>query len=72
MRQEADGEPVKLLRSLEDARVTTLPPAAYYIPNFITAEDEALLLNRVRVPRIPDHVVTYHRTRMSIDSPSID
>ncbi len=39
---------VKLPRSLDDARVTTLPPTAYYIPDFITPAEEVFLLNKVR------------------------
>ncbi|KAI9873599.1 MAG: hypothetical protein M1830_010808, partial [Pleopsidium flavum] len=48
MGEDEIGE-VKLPHSLEDARVATLPPAAYYIPNFVTAAEENLLLNKVHL-----------------------
>lgn len=37
-----------LPRSLEAARVQGLPLAAYYIPDFITREEEDLILGKVR------------------------
>lgn len=36
-----------LPQTMEDALIPSLPPSAYYIPNFITAEEEAHLLNKV-------------------------
>jgi alkylated DNA repair protein alkB family protein 6 len=32
---------------LEHARITTLPQTAYYIPNFITEEEEQMILGKV-------------------------
>lgn len=37
--------------SLEGARVQRLPLAAYYIPDFITREEEELILGKVRCSR---------------------
>lgn len=34
--------------SLEAARITSLPSTAYYLPNFISEEEERLILDRVR------------------------
>lgn len=39
--------------SLEDARIKHLPHAAFYIPDFITEEEEQLLLNKVPSKLIP-------------------
>jgi alkylated DNA repair protein alkB family protein 6 len=33
--------------SLEDARIKSLPPSAFYIADFITQEEEEVLLNKV-------------------------
>ena len=33
---------------LEDARVGFLPPDAFYIPNFVTSDEETYLLSKVR------------------------
>jgi alkylated DNA repair protein alkB family protein 6 len=32
---------------LEAFRIASLPPEFYYIPNFLTAEEEASILNKV-------------------------
>lgn len=39
---------VSLPKSLEQARIRTLPPSAYYIPNFISEEEEAHILEKVQ------------------------
>jgi len=36
-------------RSLEDVRVKSLPSSAFYIADFITEEEEQVLLNKVSV-----------------------
>jgi hypothetical protein len=41
----------KVLTALEEAKIQTLPDTAYYIPNFITEEDEQDLLHRVSPSR---------------------
>lgn len=33
--------------SLEHVRITSLPQTAYYIPNFITEEEEQIILDKV-------------------------
>jgi alkylated DNA repair protein alkB family protein 6 len=38
---------ILLPSSLEHARITTLPQTAYYIPNFITEEEEQMILDKV-------------------------
>ncbi|KAF9772064.1 hypothetical protein IL306_010257 [Fusarium sp. DS 682] len=38
---------VLLPSSLEQARISTLPQTAYYIPNFITKEEEQIILNKI-------------------------
>jgi alkylated DNA repair protein alkB family protein 6 len=43
-----DGSHVLLPSSLEHARITSLPQTAYYIPNFITEEEEQMILDKVR------------------------
>jgi alkylated DNA repair protein alkB family protein 6 len=37
-------------KPLENFRVSSLPPEMYYIPNFISAEEEASVLQKVRCP----------------------
>ena len=38
---------IALPTSLEDARITSLPSTAYYIPNFLTEAEEAYILGKV-------------------------
>jgi alkylated DNA repair protein alkB family protein 6 len=38
---------INLPPSLEASRITTLPPAAYYIADFITEEEEEAILHKV-------------------------
>jgi len=40
-------EEVHLPSSLEQSRITALPPSAYYIPNFISEDEEKLILEKV-------------------------
>jgi alkylated DNA repair protein alkB family protein 6 len=44
----SDASMVQLPASLEHARIPGLPPAAFYIPNFITAGEERAVLDKVR------------------------
>ncbi|CRK47469.1 hypothetical protein BN1723_007566 [Verticillium longisporum] len=37
------------LPSLAEARITTLPASAFYIPNFLSEEEEASILQKVLV-----------------------
>lgn len=38
---------INLPSSLEVSRINALPSAAYYIPNFISDEEEQAILNKV-------------------------
>ena len=38
--------------SLDQARVKSIPPSIYYIPNFISEAEEALINDKVRRQRI--------------------
>lgn len=40
---------VVLPPNLDAAKINTLPASAYYIPNFISAEEEQLILDKVRI-----------------------
>jgi alkylated DNA repair protein alkB family protein 6 len=42
-----DKDDVLLPPSLEHARINTLPQTAYYIPNFITEQEEQNILDKV-------------------------
>ncbi|MBE3049755.1 hypothetical protein IMZ48_46120 [Candidatus Bathyarchaeota archaeon] len=46
----APGARPSLPQRLEDARVTSLPRSAFYIPNFITEAEEELILSKVQPP----------------------
>lgn len=35
--------------SLEAAKIPSLPPTAYYLPNFISEQEERLILDKVRL-----------------------
>ncbi|KAK2593149.1 hypothetical protein QQS21_009159 [Conoideocrella luteorostrata] len=50
-----------LPRHLEHARVQDLPPAAYYIPNFITHEEERLILEKIAAAPKPRWKQLTHR-----------
>lgn len=39
----------QLPSSLEAAKITSLPPASYYVPNFISEEEERMILDKVRL-----------------------
>lgn len=43
---------VLLPSSLQQAKVSRLPATAYYIPNFISEEEEKIILDKVRLPPI--------------------
>ena len=45
----AESGAPSLPRSLDDARLGRLPPSAYYIANFISEEEEQLILEKVCV-----------------------
>ncbi|SPO01117.1 uncharacterized protein DNG_03864 [Cephalotrichum gorgonifer] len=53
--------PPQLPRSLEDARVTSLPKSAFYIPNFITVEEEQAILSRIATAPKPRWKQLTHR-----------
>lgn len=36
--------------SLEDVRIKTLPASAFYIADFVTSEEEQVLLSKVSLP----------------------
>lgn len=38
---------VLLPSTLDEAKISRLPATAYYIPNFITEEEEAFILDKV-------------------------
>lgn len=44
---ESSPSGVKLPNILEEARITKLPSAAYYIPNFISEDEERYILDKV-------------------------
>ncbi len=48
--------PPGLPSSLEAALIPTLPPSAYYIPNFITPSEEAHLLRKVFPRNFPPRI----------------
>lgn len=59
---------VVLPSALDQARVTRLPSTAYYIPDFISEEEEQLLLDKVRPfsSRL-DMIGRYsHKTRLDL------
>jgi hypothetical protein len=39
---------VSLPPSLDHARIATLPESAFYIPNFISEDEERMILDKVR------------------------
>lgn len=54
---------ILLTASLEDARISRLPPTAYYIPNFITSEEEAAILRKVTNGTPTDAPTTFRSMR---------
>ena len=44
---------------LEAARITSLPDDAFYIPEFITEEEEQILLQKVIPPQSPRSLLLY-------------
>jgi hypothetical protein len=45
--------------SLESARIKSLPPSFYYIPNFITPAESNALLQKVRISSEPFDVALF-------------
>lgn len=43
----ATKDGIGLPPSLEPAKIASLPPTAYYIPNFITEDEEQMILGKV-------------------------
>lgn len=39
----------RLPSSLEAAKIASLPAASYYVPNFISEEEEHMILDKVRL-----------------------
>ncbi|KAH8673667.1 hypothetical protein BX600DRAFT_508905 [Xylariales sp. PMI_506] len=52
---------VSLPSSLDAARILSLPPAAYYVPNFISEEEEQLILDKVSTAPKPRWKQLTHR-----------
>lgn len=44
----AGGSDARLPLSLDAAKITSLPATAYYLPNFISEEEERMILDKVR------------------------
>lgn len=38
--------------NIEKQRIAGLPPAAYYVPDFVSEHEEAYLLQKVEHPRV--------------------
>lgn len=38
---------VSLPSSLEDVKISKLPPSAYYVANFVSKEEEKMILDKV-------------------------
>ncbi|KAK0621368.1 alkylated DNA repair protein-like protein alkB 6 [Bombardia bombarda] len=61
----ADDSPlskVHLPASLEQCRITALPPSAYYIPDFISEEEEKLILDKIEnAPKARWRQLTHRR-----------
>ncbi|KAF5022053.1 hypothetical protein F66182_5899 [Fusarium sp. NRRL 66182] len=45
--KDNNSSTISLPPSLEHARITTLPQTAYYIPNFISEEEEQMILDKI-------------------------
>lgn len=52
---------IRLPSSLEEARVQGLPPAAFYIPDFISEEEEQAILRRIATAPKPRWRELTHR-----------
>ncbi|KAL6791832.1 hypothetical protein J3E68DRAFT_442561 [Trichoderma sp. SZMC 28012] len=55
------GDAWLLPSSLEAARITSLPSTAYYLPNFISEEEERLILDRIAAAPRPRWKQLTHR-----------
>ncbi|KAJ6780729.1 hypothetical protein PWT90_04292 [Aphanocladium album] len=58
---EASNTGVSLPTSLEAVRIESLPAAAYYIPNFISEEEEQLILDKIAAAPKPRWKQLTHR-----------
>jgi alkylated DNA repair protein alkB family protein 6 len=56
----SDGD-ARLPSSLDAAKITSLPATAYYLPNFISEEEERMILDKVRPSR-----------RLVLSNPALD
>ncbi|KAK7965042.1 hypothetical protein PG996_000597 [Apiospora saccharicola] len=52
---------VSLPASLDDARIRGMPPAAYYIPNFLSVDEERAILNKIDLVPRPKWTQLTHR-----------
>ncbi|KAK4693671.1 hypothetical protein P7C71_g3769, partial [Lecanoromycetidae sp. Uapishka_2] len=53
--------PISLPSALQNALISTLPASGYYIPNFITATEESLLLDKINTAPLPTWKQLSHR-----------
>lgn len=54
--------------ALESARVVSLPPAGYYIPNFISQSEESIILSEIDRLPLSRWTVLTHRRLLSLPS----
>lgn len=58
---------VVLPSALDQARVTRLPSTAYYIPDFISEEEQQVLLDKVRPLTFRLDVIGWHSHKTRLD-----